>query len=141
MAIPPILRAILDADANAKFLVARHETESCLTGYGRETLPILHEWAQQRRLSGIGTGLGERAYDQRLRRMFGLMAELPHDEAGLHLPPLLREISHIGDNALFVGKGICFEIWEPRIARASDDEELRILAQRALEVARREGVH
>lgn len=134
IAVPATLRVMFNADSNAQLLIARHECETCLIGYDRDDVSRLSEWEYIPNENPIRAAPTSRASDQRLRRIFGLMAELQHGEDRLKLPSLLREMSHIRDRALFVGKGVCFEIWNPDIAGASDDQALRILARRAREL-------
>jgi MraZ protein len=60
--------------------------------------------------------------------------DVPYDTSGrIILPPMMRRKGQIEDLALFVGIGGTFEIWNPRLALESGDEELRELAAYRLE--------
>jgi MraZ protein len=59
---------------------------------------------------------------------------VPYDSSGrIILPPMMRRKGQIEDQALFVGVGGTFEIWNPKLALESGDAELRELAAFRLE--------
>ena len=67
-------------------------------------------------------------------RTFGLTEDVPYDTSGrIILPPMMRRKGQIEDLALFVGIGGTFEMWNPRLALQSEDEDLRDLAAYRLE--------
>lgn len=140
IAIPAFLRDAIAADS-AEILVAKHESDACLIGYNRAHLTRLAERNERRRLDGEARGEDARAHYHRMRRSFALTDRMPHDDQRLTLSAAMRHLGKIDRHALFVGTGDSFEIWNPKIAVQSDDEQFRDLAAFRLEALGEEGVH
>ncbi|HEX8300148.1 hypothetical protein [Sphingomonas sp.] len=138
--IPAFLNEAL-SDESADWLLAKHETDACLIGYGHEHLATLAERNERRRLAGEAQGEDARAHYHRMRRTFALTDRLPHDSARLTISPAMRHLGKIGSRALFVGAGDSFEIWNPEIAMQCGDEQFRDLAAYRLGALGAEGVH
>ena len=140
VAIPAFLNEAIPGQA-AEILVARHESDICLIGYGRDHLARLAERNERRRLDGEAGGEDAQAHYHRMRRSFALTDRMPRDESRLTLSAAMRHLGKIGRHALFVGTGDTFEIWNPEIAMQCDDEQFRDLAAFRLEALGTEGVH
>jgi MraZ protein len=125
---PAFLAGIGEPDDAAELVVARHQAEPCLLGYGRDHLATLAERAERRRLAEEVRGEEAARHYHRMRGTFGLSERLDRDRAKLRLSPAMRHLGRIGALALFVGAGDSFEIWNPELALASDDAQLRALA-------------
>ena len=99
-------------------------------GYGSALQPRLEAELERRRLRDEALGRAPEAHHARARRTFGLVEEASYDEAGrLTLPPLARRRGGFGATILFIGAGTHFEIWDPSLAMAEGDEEVRYLAE------------
>ena len=129
--LPPfILREIARHDGGGRVLLGVHESDPCLTGYGSALRPRLEAELERRRLRDEALGRAPDEHHARARRTFGLVEEASYDEAGrLTLPPLARRRGGFRSQILFVGAGSHFEIWDPSLAMAGDDAELRYLAE------------
>lgn len=133
--LPPfILREMARHEGGGRLLFGVHESDRCLTGYGSALRPRLEAELERRRLRDETLGRAPDEHHARARRTFGLVEEASYDEAGrLTLPPLARRRGGLGRYILFVGAGAHFEIWDPSLAMAEGDEELRYLAEFRLE--------
>ncbi|MGA9581866.1 MAG: hypothetical protein WBR13_07870 [Allosphingosinicella sp.] len=129
--LPPfILREMARHEGGGRVMLGVHESDPCLTGYGSILQPRLEAELERRRLRDEALGLAPDEHHARARRTFGLVEEADYDEAGrLTLPPLARRRGGLGRHILFVGAGSHFEIWDPSLAMAEGDEELRFLAE------------
>jgi transcriptional regulator MraZ len=129
--LPPfILREMERHDDGGRVLLGVHESDPCLTGYGLVLRPRLEAELERRRLRDEALGRAPDAHHARARRTFGLVQEARYDEDGrLTLPPLARHRGGLRSQILFVGAGSHFEIWDPSLAMAGDDAELRYLAE------------
>ena len=129
--LPPfILREMARRGDSGRVLLGVHESDPCLTGYGAALRPRLEAELERRRLRDEALGRAPDEHHARARRTFGLVEEASFDEAGrLTLPPLARHRGGLGRHLLFVGAGTHFEIWDPSLAMAGGDEELRHLAE------------
>jgi MraZ protein len=129
--LPPfILREMARHEGTGRVLLGAHESDPCLTGYGPILRPRLEAELERRRLRDEALGRGPHEHHARARRTFGLVEEAAYDEAGrLTLPPLARRRGGLGERILFVGAGSHFEIWDPSLAMAGGDSELRYLAE------------
>jgi MraZ protein len=129
--LPPfILREMARHDGDGRVLLGVHESDPCLTGYGSGLRPRLEAELERRRLRDETLGRSADAHHARARRTFGLVEEARFDETGrLTLPLLARRRGGLGDRILFVGAGSHFEIWDPSLALAGGDLELRYLAE------------
>jgi DNA-binding transcriptional regulator/RsmH inhibitor MraZ len=141
VAIPAFLSDALGSDAACQLLVAKHEADACLIGYGREHLAILAERNERRRLADEARGEDARSHYHRMRRSFALTDRLPRDSARLTISATMRHLGRIGRHALFVGAGDSFEIWNPELALQSGDQEFRDLAAYRMGALGAEGVH
>ena len=111
-------------------LLGVHESDPCLTGYGPALRPRLEAELERRRLRDEALGRAPDEHHARARRTFGLVEEASYDEAGrLTLPPLAKRRGGLGRRIRFIGAGSHFEIWDPSLAMAGGDEELRYVAE------------
>lgn len=134
LSVPAFIRGVVERRSDAKAIViGKHEVDLCLTAYDRGYAKILHAENERRRLQEEQRGDAQAHY-ARARRTFGVTEDVPYDTSGrIILPPMMRRKGRIEDLALFVGVGGTFEIWNPRLALESGDEELRELAAYRLE--------
>ncbi|MEA1014031.1 division/cell wall cluster transcriptional repressor MraZ [Sphingosinicella sp. LY1275] len=110
-------------------LFAPHETDPCVSAFDRLHASLLHADTERRRIADEQAGVAPAAHHARTRRLFGLGEEAEFDGRGrLMLPPMARRRSGITSQALFVGAGGSFEVWNPEAALASEDAALRDLA-------------
>lgn len=129
--LPPfILREMARHGDGGRVLFGIHESDPCLTGYGAGLRPRLEAELERRRLRDEALGRAPDEHHARARRTFGLVEEASYDEAGrLTLPPLARRRGGLNREILFIGAGSHFEIWDPSLALAEGDEELRYVAE------------
>ena len=129
--LPPfILREMERHEGGGRVLLGVHESDPCLTGYGAALRPRLEAELERRRLRDEALGRPPGEHHARARRTFGLVEEARYDEGGrMTLPPLARRRGGIGRSILFIGAGSHFEIWDPSLAMAEGDEELRFVAE------------
>ena len=124
-----VLRTLARRSESRRLLFSPHEVDPCMTGYDAAFEAWLFADAERRRLRDESLGLGASEHHQRARRTFGAVESASFDEAGrLVLPPMTRRRGRVADAALVIGTGGSFEIWNPDIARAAGDDELRQLA-------------
>jgi len=133
LSVPAFIRSVVERRSEAKaIIIGAHDVDPCLTAYDRNYARNLFRENERRRL--IEEAAEPQAHYARARRTFGVTEETPYDSSGrIILPPLLRRRGEIEDLALFVGVGGTFEIWNPRLALASSDADLRELAAYRLE--------
>lgn len=129
VAMPAFLEAALAPETNPEIVVAKHQADSCLIGYGRDHLSTLADRAERRRLADEDRGEEARGHYRRMRSTFGLSERMKREGKGLCIPAAMRHLGGIDDLALFVGTGDSFEIWNPKLALESDDEHFRALAE------------
>lgn len=129
--LPPfILREMARHGDGGRVLFGVHELDPCLTGYGPALRPRLEAELERRRLRDEELGQAPDAHHARARRTFGLVEEADLDEDGrLTLPPLARRRGGLGKIILFIGAGSHFELWDPSLALAEGDDELRFVAE------------
>ena len=135
LSVPAFIRGVIERCSDAKaVIIGAHEVDPCLTAYDRGYARILHAENERRRLNEETAGGIPDAHFARARRTFGLTEDVPYDSSGrIILPPMMRRKGQIEDLALFVGAGGTFEIWNPKIALESADQDLRDLAAYRLE--------
>ncbi len=135
LSVPSFIRGVIERRSDAKAVViGMHEVSPCLNAYDRGYAKILYAENERRRLAEENAGGDVAAHHARARRTFGLTEDVPYDTSGrIILPPMMRRKGAIEDLALFVGIGGTFEIWNPKLALESGDEELRDLAAYRLE--------
>lgn len=136
--IPGFLGEALAAET-AELLVSKHAADGCLVGYGQDYLEQLSARAEARRIADESRGEDARNHYRRMRRTFGIVEKMPRTGATMKIPAAMRHMGKIGALALFVGAGDSFEIWNPDLAIASDDEQFRDLA--AFRLDSRSGQH
>ena len=125
-----ILREVTRVGDGGRLLLGAHETDPCITGYVSSLRPRLEAELERRRLRDEALGLPVDAHHARARRTFGLVEEARYDDRGrLTLPPLARRRGALARDILFIGAGSHFEIWDPSLAIAEGDEELRYVAR------------
>lgn len=129
--LPPfILREMARHEGGGRVLLGVHEKDPCLTGYGSALQPRLEAELERRRLRDEALGRPLEEHHARARRTFGLVEEASYDEGGrLTLPALARRRGGLGRKILFIGAGSHFEIWDPSLAMAEGDDELRFVAE------------
>lgn len=129
--LPPFVRSVIERRSEGPtIVVGAHDSDPCLTGYDPAFRRFLFNDSERMRLRAEDAGRGEEAHHPRLRRLFGLSEEAAIDDSGrLRLPPLMRSLGRIEGQALFVGTGGVFEIWNPQLAASSGDEALAELAR------------
>lgn len=125
--VPEFLADALAADT-ADLVVAKHDADACLVGYGRERLHELRARAERRRQAEEDRGEDDRKHYHRMRRTFGLADRMPHGDNIIRIPAAMRHLGKIERLALFVGAGDSFEIWNPDLALQNDDAMFRELA-------------
>ncbi|NWN23022.1 hypothetical protein GY661_24545, partial [Escherichia coli] len=82
VAVPAFLAAALPAEASPEIIVAKHQADSCLIGYGREHLATLAERAERRRLAEEDRDAETRGHYHRMRGTFGLSERMRRDAKG-----------------------------------------------------------
>lgn len=121
--LPDCIREILTLRVISNVLIGRHETDPCLVGFDRAFARNLA--AELRRLRDVS----QDGYSASVRRAFGCLEEVAVDSGGaMAIPPLMLRYSGIEQSALVIGAGGTFEIWNPDIAMAFGDPNLRELA-------------
>ncbi|RYD56929.1 MAG: hypothetical protein EOP60_04720 [Sphingomonadales bacterium] len=140
VAIPALLSEAISGEV-CELLLAKHETDACLIGYGRDHLTALAARNERCRLAEEARGDDARAHHHRMRRSFALTDRMPRDSARVTISAAMRHLGRIGRHALFVGAGDSFEIWNPELALQSDDQEFRDLVAYRMGALGAEGVH
>ena len=135
LSVPAFIRGVVERRSDAKAIViGQHAVDSCLTAYDRGYGRHLQAEIERKRLLEEQQGGDASAHFARARRTFGVTEDVPYDTSGrIILPPMMRRKGQIEELALFVGVGGTFEIWNPRLALESDDQDLRDLAEFRLE--------
>lgn len=128
--LPGAFRAVVERRSEAgSVVVGSHEFYPCLSAYDRSYAPRLAAETERLRLRGEGAGEDGAAHHARLYRAFGFVEHADLDADGrIVLPPMMRRRGRIEREALFVGMGGTFEIWNPRLAEETGPEPLRELA-------------
>ena len=128
--LPPFILREMARHGDGRLLLGVHETDPCITGYGATLRPRLEAELERRRLRDEALGRPEGDHHARARRTFGLVEEASYDDSGeVVLPLLARRRGGLGRAILFIGAGSHFEIWDPSLAIAEGDEELRFVAR------------
>lgn len=125
--VPEFLADALAVESS-DLVVAKHDIDACLVGYGRERLGDLRDRAERRRQAEEDRGEDARKHYHRMRRTFGLADRMPHGDNRIRISAAMRHLGRIDRVALFVGAGDSFEIWNPDLALQSDDAMFRELA-------------
>jgi MraZ protein len=128
MILPPFVRATLGRRTELRtFLVGSHECDPCLVAYDRGYARILHQDSERRRIAE--EAIAPEASARRLRRIFGFVEEIGFgDDGAIVLPPMMRRRARIGAQALVVGTGGAFELWDLQVALAHPDPALSEIA-------------
>jgi MraZ protein len=126
--LPGFIRATLGRRSDARsFLVGSHESDPCILAYDAGYARILHEDSERRRIREEIDMPGASA--KRLRRIFGFVEEIGFgDDGAVILPPMMRRRARIGAQALVIGVGGAFEIWDAQAALGQADPDLREIA-------------
>lgn len=129
--LPRFVRETAERRSDSGFLVlGPHESDSCLTGYDPGYRRMLFADSERLRLRDESAGAGAASHHGRTRRAFGLTEQAEIDGDGrIALPAMVRRLARIEGQALFVGTGGAFEIWNPELAAASGDPALTELAR------------
>ena len=135
LSVPAFVRSVAERRSDAKAIViGAHEIAPCLTAYGRGYARALYSEMERRRLVEEEKGAAAEEHYARARRAFGMTEDVPYDTSGrIVLPPMMRRKGGIEDLALFVGVGGTVEIWNPRMALADGDKDLKEIAAWRLE--------
>jgi MraZ protein len=135
LSVPAFIRGVVERRSDAKAIViGQHAVDPCLTAYDRGYGRHLQLELERKRLQEETQGGDAAAHYSRARRTFGITEDVPYDTSGrIILPPMMRRKGQIEDLALFVGVGGTFEIWNPYVALATGDEDLKDLAAYRLE--------
>ena len=135
LSVPAFVRSVIERRSDSRaIVVGAHEIAPCLTAYGRNYAKTLWADLERRRLAEEDRGGTLDDHYARARRMFGMTEDVPYDTSGrIVLPPMMRRKGRIEDLALFVGVGGTVEIWNPRVALAEGDADLREIAAWRLE--------
>jgi MraZ protein len=135
LSLPAFVRTIVERRSPEKAIIlGKHETDPCLVGYDTSYNVNLLEEVRRRRLREEEQGVDLKVHHSRSRRTFGFTEPAGYDSSGrIILPPMMRKVGQIEDLVLFIGAGETFELWNPRLALASDDPELRAWAEYRLE--------
>jgi DNA-binding transcriptional regulator/RsmH inhibitor MraZ len=132
--LPGFIRATLGRRSDARsFLVGGHECDPCILAYDVGYARILHQDSERRRIAEEDESPGASA--KRLRRIFGFVEEIGFgDDGAVVLPPMMLRRARIGVNALLIGVGGAFEIWDAQAASDHPDPDLREIAAYHLDV-------
>ncbi len=135
LSVPAFVRSVIERRSDARaIVVGAHEVAPCLTAYGRNYARNLWSDLERRRLAEEERGGTLDDHYARARRAFGMTEDVPYDTSGrIVLPPMMRRKGRIEDLALFVGIGGIVEIWNPRVALAEGDRDLKEIAAWRLE--------
>ena len=135
LSVPAFVRSTIERRSDARAIViGAHEVAPCLTAYGRGYARYLFSEMERRRLAEEDRGGTLQDHYARARRAFGMTEDVPYDTSGrIVLPPMMRRKGRIEDLALFVGVGGIVEIWNPRVALAEGDRDLKEIAAWRLE--------
>jgi len=126
--LPIFVRTTLGRRTDARsLLLGSHESDPCLLAYDAGHAVFLHEDSERRRMSEeVQAPL---ASAKRLRRIFGFVEELGFgDDGAVVVPPMMRRRARIGSQALVIGVGGAFEIWDLHAALDQPDPDLREIA-------------
>ena len=125
--LPPFVRDTLDRRGRAdSLLIGRHEEDPCLIAYDRPFAAIVLADVERRRLAE--EAIAPQLHHARARRAFGFVAAVEVEAGAIVLPELMRRRAAIGAQALLVGTGGMFEIWDAQVALERGDPDLRELA-------------
>ena len=131
LSVPAFIRQKIERRSDAKVLVlAPHPDLDCLIGYDVNWPAKLMERAEKR----LGDAPERMAEIGMQAAAFASIIEVPYDASGrIILPPKLKRRAGIGDQALFMGTGFEFCIWNPDKALACEVPEVRDAARLELE--------
>ena len=126
--LPAFIRLTLVRRTEVRaFLLGSHERDPCLIAYDRDYARILHEDSERRRIAEERDA--PEASARRLRRIFGFVEEIGFgDDGAVTLPPMMRRRARIAAEALLIGVGGTFEIWNAQSALDQGDPDLREIA-------------
>jgi DNA-binding transcriptional regulator/RsmH inhibitor MraZ len=132
--LPPFVGGCLEDEASDSLYIGPHESDPCLTGYIAAHAAALYLETERLRLRDEDKGVPRGAHFARTRRAFGQVERADLAPGGkLRLTSWMRTRGRIENAALVVGAGATFEIWNPELARRSDDPQLRELASYRLQ--------
>lgn len=124
VSVPAPFRALLAKEESSGLYVSASIRFPCLEGCGPGYFKKLHQ-----RIEAMDPFSAER--DALTSMVFGESVQLSFDAEGrVLLPPHLIAYAKLKDEAVFVGKGEFFEIWEPKAHKAQRDRD-RSLVQKA----------
>ena len=126
--LPAFVRATLGRRTDERaFLLGSHERDPCLLAYDRGFARTLLQDCERRRIAEENQA--PEANARRLRRIFGFIEEIGFgDDGAIVLPPMMRRRARIGAQALVIGVGGPFEIWDAEAALNQGDPDLREIA-------------
>lgn len=129
LSVPAFVRSIVEIRApdNKLVIVRKHESDPCLVGYDKNYKAELWSDVTRLRHRDEQQGIDGRPHHVRSRRSFGFSESCPYDSSGrIVLSDTIRKIGGIEELVMFVGAGATFELWNPRRALESEDEEFRL---------------
>lgn len=134
--IPAHLRHALEKNGDGRVLfIALHPTSPCLIGFDIGWSRAMVAQLRDDEASAFARGSSvDRANVNRLA--YGALEEVAYDGAGRFiLPGFFKAEANIGTNALMIGTGSVFEIWDPQtLIDAPDvDDRVKRLARYHLE--------
>ncbi len=112
--------------AGGTLLIGTHDSDPCLVAYEPAYATIIHLDIERRRIAEQAAA--PHLHPARARRAFGFVEAADVESGAVTLPPLMRRRARIGGNALILGTGGTFEIWDAAIALEKGDADLRELA-------------
>lgn len=124
LSVPAPLRETIEARSQLKCVVlAPAEHAPCLIGYDVTHFERVQEGLSTQFVNDFGPGRSLKA-----RSLFGMAEQLNYDHTGrIIMPPILREIGEIKSQALFLGAGDYFELWDPEVLVAEPEQDPRLI--------------
>jgi transcriptional regulator MraZ len=131
VSVPAAYRAALSGATFQGVIAYPSLTGPVIEAFGREMLERMNQERLTRSMEGgafeeVLLGGGN---DTAVETVMAMARELPFDGEGrIILPAALSEHAHIGERAVFVGRGSRFQIWAPdpyELRQAEEVEKLR----------------
>ena len=121
ISVPAGFRAALNAEQFAGVVLYRSFTNKCIEGLAMSRMEKMANATDQ-------MGVFDQELDDLSAMLFADARALQFDSAGrIMLPTDLAEHAGIKDNAIFVGRGNSFQIWEPNAFKQAQKKSLESL--------------
>lgn len=131
VSVPAPFRAILSGQHFSGIVAYGSFINPCVEACGFDRIEKLHD-----QIESLDPFSEER--DVFATTILGGSQQLGFDSEGrILLPEALMEIASIGDQAVFVGKGETFEIWQPKAYETYAAEARKLAAERRLHLRAR----